>query len=118
MDGAGSCCFHLRVNHCLEVEIRVSFFEIGVQLFIGNLVALFVFAVIGQILLHGVVGEMDAAVADFEGKLNKNSDSAVNIFRKSTSNGNLNFDTTSKSNKDPKVVQRETKSILFLSTLS
>ena len=55
---------------------------------------------------------------DFEGKLNKNSDSAVNIFRKSTSNGNLNFDTTSKSNKDPKVVQRETKSILFLSTLS
>jgi hypothetical protein len=50
---------------------------------------------------------------DFDGKLNKNSDSAVNFFRKSTSNGNLNFDSTSKSNKDPKVVQRETKSILF-----
>ena len=58
MDGAGSCCFHLRVNHSLEVKIRVSFFEIGVQLFIGNLVALFVFAVIRQILLDCIIGEV------------------------------------------------------------
>jgi len=58
MDGACGCGFHLRVYHSIKVETAVCFFEISVQLFIGNLIAFFVFAVIWQILLDCIVGEV------------------------------------------------------------
>lgn len=43
-------------------------------------------------------------------KSNKTIETAGNSLRKSTSNGNLVFETTSKLNKDLKVVQRDNKS--------
>ena len=65
----GSDLPHARIYHFPKIKGRILLLYVLIQLLVVNFVALFVFAVIGQILLHGVVGEMDAAVADFESVL-------------------------------------------------
>ena len=57
---------HLRIDIPEKIEIGVAFGNIAIQLFIANFVALFVFAVVGQTFLDGIVGEMHGTQAYFK----------------------------------------------------
>lgn len=50
--------FHLRVDLRVEVELRIAFLHESVQLIVGDLVAFLETAVIWEVFLDCVVGQM------------------------------------------------------------
>ena len=58
MDRVSCHLLHLRVHLQVEVEVRVALLHEGVQLLVGDLVALLEPPVVRQVLLHCVVGEV------------------------------------------------------------
>jgi hypothetical protein len=64
----------------IEVKLGIALLQKHIQLLVCYLVALFVLAVLGQILLHCVVGEVHGARTDLEGVLRAGgSDVAVTV---------------------------------------
>ena len=58
MNGISGYLLHAGIDPRVEVKLRIVFLHEIVQLFVGDLVALFEAAVVRKVLLHCVVGQM------------------------------------------------------------
>jgi hypothetical protein len=51
--------FHFGEYEIEEVKLAIALFDVLMKFFIRDFVALFVLAIIGQLFLDGIVGQMD-----------------------------------------------------------
>ena len=66
MDYISCDLFHARVDQLKEIEVWILLFDVMVELFVVDFVSFLVFAVVWEILLDCVVGQMYTSVAYFE----------------------------------------------------
>jgi hypothetical protein len=68
-NGVAADLLHAGVDHLPKIKFGILLLDIGLKLLICNLVAFLVLAILGQILLDGIVGKVNRARTDFEGVL-------------------------------------------------
>ncbi len=66
MDCVGGYFFHLRVDVLKEVESCVTLLHEGIQLLVSDFVTQLKLAIVRQILLHCVVGQMNGTRTKFQ----------------------------------------------------
>jgi len=58
-DSVATYFLHFGVDHFPEVKFRVLFLDEALKLLVGDFIAFFIFAVLGEVFLNCIVGEMD-----------------------------------------------------------
>ena len=57
--------FHFGEYQIEEVKLAIALFDVLMKFFIRDFVALFVLAIIGQLFLDGIIGQMDTPRTKF-----------------------------------------------------